>query len=112
MKRAVFWSNICGSNSRNMQARKEKEDCYVRLARKSLETFVRTGRKASLTPEEKETLPREMTESRAGVFVSIHKDGMLRGCIGTIAPVAGCVAGGNPEECGELRYGGPSFSPC
>lgn len=53
-----------------------------------------------------------MTESRAGVFVSIHKDGMLRGCIGTIAPVAGCVAGGNPEECGELRYGGPSFSPC
>ena len=33
-----------------------------------------------------------MTESKAGVFVSIHKDGMLRGCIGTIAPVAGCVA--------------------
>ncbi|WP_278336452.1 AMMECR1 domain-containing protein [Eisenbergiella tayi] len=28
-------------------------------------------------------MPREMTESRAGVFVSIHKDGMLRGCIGT-----------------------------
>jgi len=87
-----FLEQYMREQQQDMQARKEKEDCYVRLARKSLETFVRTGRKASLTPEEKETLPREMTESRAGVFVSIHKDGMLRGCIGTIAPVAGCVA--------------------
>ena len=33
-----------------------------------------------------------MLARRAGVFVSLHKDGMLRGCIGTIAPVTGCVA--------------------
>ena len=40
-------------------------------------------------------LPDEMLRSRAGVFVSIHKNGALRGCIGTISPVCGNVA----EDC-------------
>ena len=31
-------------------------------------------------------LPKELTDTRAGAFVSIHKFGKLRGCIGTIAP--------------------------
>ena len=31
-----------------------------------------------------EGLPEEMLRRRAGTFVSIHKDGHLRGCIGTI----------------------------
>jgi AmmeMemoRadiSam system protein A len=39
-----------------------------------------------------EGLPEEMTRTRAGAFVSIHKDGALRGCIGTIGPTTGCVA--------------------
>lgn len=79
-------------NRQDIQSRKEKEDSYVRLARKSLETFVRTGRAYVPSREEKEALPREMTGHRAGVFVSVHKEGMLRGCIGTIAPVTGSVA--------------------
>ena len=33
-----------------------------------------------------------MRKERAGTFVSIHKHGKLRGCIGTIAPVTKCVA--------------------
>ena len=33
-----------------------------------------------------------MTAQQAGVFVSLHKGGDLRGCIGTIAPWYGCVA--------------------
>jgi AmmeMemoRadiSam system protein A len=33
------------------------------------------------------TLYEELAHSRAGAFVSLHKDGELRGCIGTIAPV-------------------------
>ena len=37
-------------------------------------------------------VPPEMTARRAGVFVSIHEDGRLRGCIGTILPVYGSVA--------------------
>ena len=33
-----------------------------------------------------------MFEKKAGAFVSIHKHGELRGCIGTIAPTTDCIA--------------------
>ena len=33
-----------------------------------------------------------MLTQRAGVFVSLHEHGRLRGCIGTIGPVTSCVA--------------------
>ena len=87
-----FLEQYTRKNSRDIQSRKDREDSYVRLARKSLETFVRTGSVYVPSREETEELPREMTGNRAGVFVSVHKEGMLRGCIGTIAPVTGSVA--------------------
>lgn len=65
-----------------------KEDSYVRLARETIEQYV-SIRKRYDVPE---WATAEMTERRAGVFVSIHKDGRLRGCIGTILPVYGSVA--------------------
>lgn len=63
-------------------------DAYVRLAKLSLETYIKTGRYVKLP----EGLPEEMTTRRAGVFVSLKKYGELRGCIGTISPVTGCIA--------------------
>ena len=39
-----------------------------------------------------EGLPAELTQRRAGAFVSIHKHGQLRGCIGTIAPTRESLA--------------------
>ncbi len=71
-----------------LDRRRREEDPYVRLARLSLETFVRTGKRA--TPPEN-LLP-ELKHTRAGVFVSLHKDGLLRGCIGTILPAAASLA--------------------
>ena len=62
------------------EKRKASEDDFVKLARYSLETFVKTHKPATL-PED---LPVELTNRRAGAFVSLHKDGNLRGCIGTI----------------------------
>lgn len=73
---------------RKTEQRRAGEDPYVRLARLSLETFVRTGRRAALP----QGLPEEMLTRRAGVFVSIYKHGQLRGCIGTIEPTTGSVA--------------------
>jgi AmmeMemoRadiSam system protein A/AmmeMemoRadiSam system protein B len=70
------------------RGRQEKEDPYVHLARLSLETYVETGKRAKL-PED---LPKEMTERRAGVFVSLKKHGSLRGCIGTTGPVTESIA--------------------
>jgi AmmeMemoRadiSam system protein A len=58
----------------------------VALAKKTVETFVREGKvikPPELTPEMKE---------RAGVFVSIHEGGELRGCIGTFEPQRANVA--------------------
>ena len=71
-----------------LEERAERSDPYVRLARKSLEEYIRKGRRISM-PED---LPEEMRKTRAGAFVSIHKHGKLRGCIGTIEPVTDCVA--------------------
>ncbi|MEA3460012.1 MAG: AMMECR1 domain-containing protein, partial [Chloroflexota bacterium] len=59
----------------------------VQLARKTIETYIQERRiiepPKELTPEMKE---------RAGTFVSIHKHGQLRGCIGTIEPTREDVA--------------------
>ena len=70
------------------ERRKASEDPYVQLARKTVETYVRTGKKLRVP----EGLPEEMYSRRAGVFVSLKEEGRLRGCIGTIAPVRGSIA--------------------
>ena len=64
------------------------EDGYVRLARLSLETYVKTKKRINLP----DGLPAELLNRRAGTFVSLKKYGQLRGCIGTISPVTDCVA--------------------
>ncbi len=63
-------------------------DIYVELARRSLTSYIADGRKLKL-PED---LPDELINRRAGAFVSLHKNGELRGCIGTIGPTTSCVA--------------------
>ena len=71
-----------------LRNRRNSEDSYVRLARETIEKYI-VSRKLNTVPEW--ALP-EMKERKAGVFVSIHEDGRLRGCIGTILPVYGSVA--------------------
>lgn len=64
-------------------AARQGEDPYVRLARETVESYVMSGR-ISLTEG---AVSPEMLQKQAGAFVSIHLDGELRGCIGTIAAV-------------------------
>lgn len=66
----------------------EKEDPYAALARRTVEYYVKTGKKIPVPAG----LPDEMYENRAGVFVSLKEEGSLRGCIGTISPVMSNVA--------------------
>ncbi len=56
-------------------------DEYVQLAWRTIEAYV--TRREIIKPRD---VPEELTKNKAGVFVSIHKNGQLRGCIGTIAP--------------------------
>ncbi len=65
-----------------------KSDAWVNLARQSVESWV-LNRRAMDVPD---GLPAALTDSRAGAFVSIHKQGRLRGCIGTIAPTQDSLA--------------------
>ena len=75
-------------------------DPYVRLACASIETYLRTGKPLELTDEWQNALPDEMLLQQAGVFVSIHKNGELRGCIGTIVPTTSSIA----QEIISKRY--------
>ena len=59
----------------------------AKLAKDTVETYVKGGN----IPEQPEELAPEMKE-KAGVFVSIHKFGQLRGCIGTFEPTQENVA--------------------
>ena len=58
----------------------------VKLAKKTVETYVKEGK----TPKPKRLTPK--MKEKAGVFVSIHKFGELRGCIGTFEPTKPNVA--------------------
>ena len=71
-----------------MALRLAREDAYVRLARQSLEEYIKNDRMLPVP----EGLPEEMLKTKAGTFVSIHKFGKLRGCIGTIMPTTGSIA--------------------
>lgn len=57
---------------------KEQKVRLLNIARQSVESYVQTGKKY----EFKETDPRLLTKE--GAFVTIHKHGRLRGCIGHI----------------------------
>ena len=66
----------------NEIAQKNREsDAFLKLARESAEYFVKNGREMDLPS----WVPPELLNRQAGAFVSIHKFGSLRGCIGTIA---------------------------
>lgn len=68
--------------------KRSNADPYVELARKSLESYVLYHKTIQVTDD----IIDEMRNTQAGAFVSIHKFGELRGCIGTTEPTTFCVA--------------------
>ena len=83
-----FLERYRAEQEEKLRQRWEREDPYVRLARETVESWV-LDRK---TPGVPDWATAEMKQNRAGVFVSIHKDGKLRGCIGTFLPTRECIA--------------------
>lgn len=82
------------------------EHPLVELARRTIETFVKEGKTieapAKLSPEMKQ---------KAGVFVSLHRKGNLRGCIGTFAPTTENVAQEVIRNAIESSTRDPRFPP-
>ncbi|NLZ69056.1 MAG: AmmeMemoRadiSam system protein A, partial [Spirochaetales bacterium] len=71
-----------------LENKRTKEDEYIRLARLAVESYIKEGIISSVP---KNTSP-ELLDLQAGTFVSLHLNGNLRGCIGTISPTTKTVA--------------------
>ena len=83
-----FLDNYFNELEEKLNNKKQNEDPYVKLARLTIEEYI-TNKKVLETPS---NTPKELLNSQAGVFVSIHKFGSLRGCIGTIMPTTNSIA--------------------
>ena len=90
-----------------LAAQRAGEDSYVRLAREAIEKYIRTRERNAVPAWAAD----EMTKQKAGVFVSIHKNGRLRGCIGTILPVYGSVAEEIVHNAVSASTRDPRFDP-
>lgn len=86
-----------------------RSDAYVRLARMTIEQYVKNGKKPSVA--ELPDLPSELLSRRAGAFVSIHEHGQLRGCIGTIGPTARNLAQEIVNNAVSASTRDPRFDP-
>lgn len=111
-----FLEKYLKKEEKKLSERLMASDIYVRLARLSLETYIREHRRISL-PEElakaghDEEIPDALLNSRAGAFVSIHKFGRLRGCIGTIGPTAKNLAQEIANNAISASTRDPRFDP-
>ena len=90
-----------------LMEKKAMEDPYVKLARKTIETYIKEGRVIKVPDD----LPSEMYERSAGAFVSLHIRGGLRGCIGTIAATCDCVAEEIIQNAISASTKDPRFEP-
>lgn len=81
------------------------ESPIVALAREAIEHYVTDGARLGV-----QTLPESYPRS-AGAFVSLHKDGQLRGCIGTILPTKGTLAEEVIANAIEAATRDPRFPP-
>lgn len=67
---------------------KKNVNPYTSLARLAVETYIKEKRVCKLPKD----LPKELLTTKAGVFVTLTKNGKLRGCIGTYQSTKSNVA--------------------
>ena len=83
-----FLEQHLDQNRKAVEERKNMADEYVKLARQSLESYITKGIRMAIPAD----VSPEIRDRKAGAFVSIHKNGKLRGCIGTILPTKDSLA--------------------
>lgn len=102
-----FLDKYMSGLQQKLSDRAESSDDYVKLARRSLESYILYGKRIDVP----DGLPEEMLKTQAGAFVSIHKQGQLRGCIGTILPTRDNVAEEIIENAISASTRDPRFDP-
>jgi len=79
----------------------------VKLAQQAVETYIQSGETVSPPLD----FPREYSEQKAGVFVSLHIGKELRGCIGTYGPTKDNLALEVIANAILAATGDPRFNP-
>ena len=99
---------------KELEEKRRSEDDFVKLARLSLESYIQKHKRldvsealAGLQDSSKE----ELLARQAGAFVSIHKNGALRGCIGTFLPTQENLASEILHNAISASTEDPRFSP-
>lgn len=83
------------------------KDPYVALAQYTIETCISTG----TVPDIPNDVPGELLNKKAGAFVSIHENGLLRGCIGTITATRANLASEIIHNAISASTEDPRFKP-
>lgn len=78
-----FSDKLKENRNKEITFRRLGESPLVKLARESLEHYVKTGEYINVP----EYITSELLNQQRGAFVSLKIEGELRGCIGTISPV-------------------------
>ncbi len=92
----------------------DKEDIYVKLARKAIEEIVRNNNKLSWEDFKKDIdkdKVEELEDKGAGAFVTINTNGYLRGCIGTTRSTRSNLAEEIVANAISAAMRDPRFSP-
>ncbi|MBU3174354.1 AmmeMemoRadiSam system protein A [Clostridium estertheticum] len=98
-------SEIIKEKEKKYNERIKNEDVYVRLARESLTYYLAEANYMDVPSY----VPCEMLNNKRGVFVSLKKFGVLRGCIGTIFPTSENIAEEIMKNAVSAGEGDPRF---
>ena len=104
---ARYLDKYLEAEKKTLLEKKAMEDPYVKLARKTIETYIKDGYVIDVPDD----LPPKMYEQSAGTFVSLHIRGGLRGCIGTISATCDCVAREIIQNAISAATKDPRFEP-
>ena len=82
-------------------------DPYIKLAKDTIEYRLKVGKLYRLPAD----LPKEMLTKQSGVFVSLHSQGQLRGCIGTLESTTANIAEEIRQNALSAAFEDPRFNP-
>lgn len=101
------YQNLINHQEEAMNNKIQNESLYVKLARESLTNYLINGDHMEVPSY----ISSEMKETKTGVFVTLKKEGTLRGCIGTIFPRTENIAEEIIRNAIEAGIHDPRFSP-
>ncbi len=94
----------------------EKQDQVVSLARQTVEAVVRNAKLLrdegyDAVKKHFPEIPDALRKVRASCFVTLHKFGQLRGCIGTLSPITDCLGDEIQHNAMSACTADPRFEP-